>query len=141
MLSTGKIDGRSTWAEVKLLVSLSYTALMPFLLIVHHNYVNFLAPITYYNALIDYFACESFGVSPERNCTEFVTPLHQTISYNVSLTLLAFGIFIPIDKFLLTSDFRALQVKFKKVFPAKLKKVQYRTSTIIKNKFYSNTNE
>ncbi len=119
--------------EIKLLISLAITIIVPFLVIVHLSYICFLTPITYYNALIDYFACESFGLSPGRDCTEFVTPLHQTISYNLSFALLIFGIFIPIDKFLLTSNFTDLQAKIKKVFNNGLQKTHSRTPTTIKN--------
>jgi len=132
VISSRKFDGRSTWTEVKLLISLTYTIIMPFLVVSHHTNVNYLTPLLYYNALIDYFACESFGLSSDRSCQEFVTPLHQNISYNVSLTLLVFGIFIPIDKFILTSDFKALYVKLVTF---------YGHVSSIKRKLASNTQE
>ncbi len=77
--------------------------------------MHFLSPIAHYNALIDYFACESFGLSPERDCTEFVTPLHQTIAFDVSLVLEAAVILVPIVQMILTFDFKALRDKLKKI--------------------------
>ncbi len=87
--------------------------LLPFLVIVQLSYMHFLSPIAHYNALIDYFACESFGLSPERDCTEFVTPLHQTITFDLSLVLTAAGILAPVEKIMLTFNFKALRPKLK----------------------------
>ncbi len=113
------MTGSSIWTEIKLLVSLFYTMFIPFLVIVQLSHIHFLSPLAHYNALIDYFACESFGLSPERDCTEFVTPLHQTITFDFSLVLTAAVILVPVEKIMLTFNFKALGAKLKKFSKSK----------------------